>query len=529
MISFASAFRSPALFANAFEGGSWRAWRVVAKLLSGEDLDEAELDLFRRCTGRTRLPARAPKRLYVLVGRRGAKSRVAAAAAVHAAIATDWREVMAPGEQAVALLLAVDRSQAAICRNYALGLIKASPMLRGEVVRETADEIELRNGAAIVIGTNDHRLIRGRSVIALVGDEACFWRSDGESASSDEEVVAAAEPGMAMTPGGGLTVLISTVYRKKGLMHRRWKELFGNDDAEDICWVAPTTVMNPLLPAAVIDEAMAKDPQRARAEYLSLWREDLSDFIPADAIEASTDWNVRERPREGDVVRYVAFTDAAGGAGSDSFSLAIAHRRSDGVAVLDVLRERLPRFVPAAVVAEFCELLRSFGVYEVRGDRFSGSWCADEFARNGMRYVPSAKTKSEIYLAALPPLLAGRVRLLDDERLRRQLGGLERRVHAGGRELVDHVQGSGHHDDVANSAMGALILALDQSGAFISPIIVTQNSFDFAAPAEHDRIPENCRPLLQVDQSSWRSFVGGGEGNGGLGAGRFDHPGTRDF
>jgi hypothetical protein len=28
-------------------------------------------------------------------------------------------------------------------------------------------------------------------------------------------------------------VLISTVYRKKGLMHRRWRELFGNDDADD--------------------------------------------------------------------------------------------------------------------------------------------------------------------------------------------------------------------------------------------------------------------------------------------------------
>ena len=198
----ASAFRSPALFANAFEGGSWRAWRVVAKLLSGEDLDEAELDLFRRCTGRTRVPARAPKRLYMLVGRRSAKSRVAAAAAVHAAMSTDWREVMAPGEQAVALLLP-STNRGGDVRNYALGLIKASPMLRGEVVRETADEIELRNGAAIVIGTNDLRLIRGRSVIALVGDEACFWRSDGESASSDEEVVAAAEPGMAMTRAAG--------------------------------------------------------------------------------------------------------------------------------------------------------------------------------------------------------------------------------------------------------------------------------------------------------------------------------------
>ena len=185
---------------------------------------------------------------------------------------------------------------------------------------------------------------------------------------------------------------------------------FGNDDAADICWVAPTTVMNPLLPAAVIDEAMAKDPQRARAEYLSLWREDLSDFIPADAIEASTDWDVRERPREGDVVRYVAITDAAGGAGSDRFTLAIAHRRSDGVAVLDVLRERLPRFVPAAVISEFCELL------EASAFTRCGATASQAVGRGRVRAQRRAvrafaKTKSEIYLAALPLLLAGRVRL----------------------------------------------------------------------------------------------------------------------
>jgi hypothetical protein len=492
MISLATAFRSRQLFASSFDGASWWPWRVVAKILSGEALDNAEMDLFRRCTGRTRVPVRPPRRLYLLVGRRGAKSRFASAAAVHAAISTNWREVMAPGETAAAVLLGVDKAQAAICRNYAMGLIQASEVLRDEVARETSDTIELRNGAAITIGTNDYRLIRGRSVIALVGDEACFWKSDGESASSDEEVIAAAEPAMAMTPGGGLTVLISTVYRKKGLMHRRWKELFGNDDAEDICWLADTKTMNPLLPDHIIADAIARDPQRAKAEYLSEWREDLTDFIPADVIEAATDWGVRERLWVEDVGRYCAFVDAAGGAGSDSFTLGIAHLRQDGVAVLDVLRERVPRFVPAAVVTEYCDLLKSYRIREVRGDKFAGAWCADEFARNGIRYMPSALTKSEIYLATLPLLLAGRMWLLDDEKLRKQLAGLERRVHAGGRESVDHVRGPGHHDDVANAAMGAVVAAVTSRHVVtVGPVLISMEGNEF-----------------------------------GVGANRFSHPGT---
>jgi hypothetical protein len=198
----------------------------------------------------------------------------------------------------------------------------------------------------------------------------------------------------------------------------------------------------------------------------------LTDFIPADVIEGATDWGVRERPRA-ENVRYVAFIDAAGGAGGDAFTLGIGHKRSDGVAVLDVLRERVPRFVPAAVVAEYCDLLKRYGVREVRGDRFSGAWCSDELMRHGIRYLPAAMTKSEIYLASLPLLLAGRVLLLDDEKLRKQLSGLERRVHSGGRESVDHVQGPGHHDDVANAALGVLVVAAAGHTILVAPIIVS--------------------------------------------------------
>jgi hypothetical protein len=61
---------------------------------------------------------------------------------------------------------------------------------------------------------------------------------------------------------------------------------------------------------------------------------------------------------------------------------------------------------------------------------------------------------------ALPGLLAGTAVLLDNERMRRQFGDLERRVHAGNRESVDHR--SGRNDDIANAAAGALVLTKQQ-------------------------------------------------------------------
>jgi hypothetical protein len=339
-------------------------------------------------------------------------------------------------------------------KRYASGLIAASPLLAAEVTRETADEIEFANGAILEVATCDYRLVRSRTVLALLGDEACFWATSEDAASSDEEVVAAGEPGMAMVPGGGLLLLSSTPHMKRGYMFRRWRELTGNDEAADIAWTAPSERMNPSLPATVVAKAMADDPARAKSEYLATWREDLSDFVPVDVIDACTDWGVRERPPL-PKIGYRAFVDAAGGTGTDSFTMAIAHTDDGGAVVLDVLRERKPRFVPAAVVAEYAELLRSYGITEVVGDRNAAAWCSDEFERRGVRYRPAVKPKSEIYLSALPQLLAGRARLLDNSRLRQQLAGLQRRVHPGGRESVDHLPGPSHHDDLPNSTLGA--------------------------------------------------------------------------
>jgi len=143
----------------------------------------------------------------------------------------------------------------------------------------------------------------------------------------------------------------------------------------------------------------------------------------------------------------VAFTDAAGGTGKDSFSIAIAHRESDGTAVLDFLRERKPRFIPAEVVKEYAKILSLYGVTSIKGDRYSAGWNADEWARAGIAYEASELTKSEIYLTTLPMLLSGQVRLLDNLTLRDQFASLERRVHSGGRESVDDNGSASAHDE----------------------------------------------------------------------------------
>jgi hypothetical protein len=455
LITLSRALTDPALLGSTFRAPSFWTWRTLAKVIDGEELREPrELELFRTCTGRTR-PLRTPaRRIILLAGRRAGKDRFLSAVAVwRCALATDWRQYQSAGEGAVVILLGADKRQAGILRKYCAGLLEA-PMLAREVTRQTGEVIEFRNGASLEIATNDARLVRGRSAIAVLGSEAAHWRTDEHAASSDEEVVGAAEPSMAMCPDGGLLMLGSSVYRKRGYMFRKFRELHGCDDTDGICWFAPSSVMNPSLPGHVVDRALAENAPKARAEFQNIWRDDLSDFIPYDVIESCTDFGTHERAPEAGT-RYVAYCDASSGV-ADSFAIAIAHRGPPHI--LDVVRERKPRFVPAQVIAEYAELLKLYNITEIQGDKYAIGFHEAEWRTHGINFTACERTTSENYLHALPLLLANRVRLVDNMTLRSQLSSLERHVGAGDRETVTHPQHASAHDDVSCAACGAISL-----------------------------------------------------------------------
>jgi len=161
-------------------------------------------------------------------------------------------------------------------------------------------------------------------------------------------------------------------------------------------------------------------------------------------------------------VTYHAFCDPSGGS-QDAMTLALAHVER-GVAVLDLVRERKPKFDPATVVHEFAETLRAYGIGQLVGDRYGGVWVEQAFRERGIEYVASADSKSELYVRLVPLVNTGKVALLDQPTIVAQACGLERRVGRGtGQEVVDH--GVHAHDDVINAVAGALVLASGGSAA----------------------------------------------------------------
>ena len=127
-----------------------------------------------------------------------------------------------------------------------------------------------------------------------------------------------------------------------------------------------------------------------------------------------------------------------------------------------MIRAVRPPFDPSAVVAEFAVLLKSYGCHNVVGDRYAGQWVVEAFGKEGISYQHSERSKSEIYLEALPLFAQGRVQLPDHRVLIVELLQLERQTARGGRDSVDHPRGG--HDDHGNAACGALALLAKGNG-----------------------------------------------------------------
>jgi phage terminase large subunit-like protein len=218
-----------------------------------DPLNEAELEFFHSVAGDRDPPERQVRELWCIVGRGGGKDSTASVIAAHMAALFSSAAKLRPGERGLVMCLATDRDQSKIVLNYTRSFFTDIPMLADMVVRETAIGFELNNKIDVAVTTNSFRSVRGRSILCAILDETAFWL-DENSANPDEEVLTAIKPALARIPGS-IVVGISTPYRKKGLLWKKFKQHFGKDGGDVLVIRASTRQMNPTIDQSFIDEA----------------------------------------------------------------------------------------------------------------------------------------------------------------------------------------------------------------------------------------------------------------------------------
>lgn len=438
----------PQLFGDVFGGESWHAWRT---LLAGYYGLETDAGLFYELTNREP-PTKPCKELWLVKGRRGGKSNMAAMLAVYEAVFNDHKAKLAPGEVATIMVIAADRKQARTVMRYIRGLIMQTPMLAQLVVREGTESIELANRCVIEIMTASHRGTRGYTVAAAILDEIAFWMTDG--ANPDSEIISALRPSLATLDGK--LIALSSPYARKGVLWTNYKRYFGQESERVLVAQAPSKIMNPTLPQEVIDEAYDVDFLSARAEYGAQFRDDIESYVSIEMLDACSRPSHLELPPSSSI-RYEAFVDPSGGR-SDSFTLCIVHKdKQTDCIVVDCIRAIKPPFSPEGVVDEFAEVLKSYRIHTVKGDSYAGEWPKEQFLKRKITYQKSDYPKSDLYRDLLPLISSQRVEFPPHMTLHNELLGLERRTARGGRQSIDHMPGA--HDDIANAVAGACVHA----------------------------------------------------------------------
>lgn len=467
-----------------FRGAAdWSAWRALLCATYGLPMSQREYDTYRLCTGRKDPPKSKVDELWMVVGRRGRKSAIMATIGVYEAGWHEHDSYLAPGELCRVPIMSKSMDDASQIHRYARAILAAPghAFLLAAKERQTTEVITLTNRAEIVIRAASITGGRTFAVRAALLDEQAFWSKD-EAAQPDVEVLRGLAPSMANVPGH-LTVGASSPYDRKGLLYQKHHDFYGVENDSVLVWQANTLLMHDT-PAIrdYVQKAWAADPTAAASEVGGLepgvdirFRTDIEDYWPPELTTLNTDAVLERAPQLG--VQYVAFADPSGGS-ADSFTLCIAHYdQRQGKTVVDLIDETPSPCDPDVVTEKHCALLRKYRVRKVTGDAYAGEWPRSAYQRGShaptcprrkdksaacrcevwrVEYVVSEWSKSELYVQLLPIARSGRVRLVQNAVLKRQLEALERKPYRG-HEVVDHPQGT--HDDVANAVAGAVVHA----------------------------------------------------------------------
>jgi hypothetical protein len=417
---------------------------AILKSIYGLPLSPSELEIYRKGTGRQEYDATEQRKATIAAGRQSGKTGKIAAPIVCFEAFRDHG--LPPGEVGYILLIAPTIAQAKLAHHYILKYLRRSPVLSKRVVKTTKYEIILDNGVVISCCACTYDGVRGRTIIMVVCDEFAFWPDGTNAANPAEEVIAALVPGMATVANPKL-IKITTPYGKSGLV---WDEYRERSALSFPVWQLTTAEMNPTVSLSWLEEEKRENEEKYRREYLAQFTDTVNSWIVAEILDPCIVPGRTELPYQRGMT-YVAALDPA--SRKNDFTLAIAHRRPDGVIVVD----RLARWAGATkaplalgpVLGEIRDILQDYQINWAIGDQYYCDAIKEHLLKLGISYKISTfgpQTRAKLFTNFKHLLVQQKIELPADRLLLRQLRSL--REEKSNRGQID-VRPLGEGDDLA--------------------------------------------------------------------------------
>lgn len=287
-------------------------WFPFLKAFYGLPMDERELAVYRKCTGRPDIPQKEFSEAWVIVGRRAGKTIAASLIMLYEALRREHREYAVGGEMPRGIIIATDRQQAGQAPGYMRGTLEESEHLRPYMKEAFKESIHLHNDSILKVQSFSYRNIRGRRCFCFIGGEAAFWHVEGERPA--EAIIAAMRPSLATVPNAKM-IIISSPYSRSGPLYQTWEKFWGKPDPNILFWRSETRQMNPLISESYIHDQLNQDLAAASSEWIAEWRDDRTGLLAHDVVKAACILTGTMAPQK--YIVYKALTDASVGRSDD--------------------------------------------------------------------------------------------------------------------------------------------------------------------------------------------------------------------
>ena len=402
-------------------------------------------------------------RCVLRVGRRGGKSSTLCRVAVAELMA--GKHEVPTGDVAVFAFISVKKAEArerlsTICQ--ILAALNIPFTRRNDEVRIDGRPMCFRVYSA------SFRTAVGMTCCGIICDEVSRWRDEETGANPAREVLASVRPSMA-TIVGAHEFLSSSPWSTLDAHHDAFE--MGNTK-DQLVFHAATWQANPSISYDRCCDLEPDESVREREYGAIPMRAGLSAFFDSAAIDDAIDPTLElpRRAQEGDSVT----SGADFGFRRDSSAIVVCHRDAEGhiYRVADMLELRPSKDVPlkpSETVNAFATILRRHDLKAVMADGHYREAISEHLANANMGLVDGpagAIGNTKVYVNARSLFHQGRVRIPDDDQIRRDLIEIQHRPTPNGglRIVLPRRQGGGHADVVS-----ALVLALWQKGGHRVP------------------------------------------------------------
>jgi hypothetical protein len=439
--------------------------------------------------GAERIPKSARGIIALRCGRRGGKTILSSAFGIYKMVTADLSHA-GPGDIPASIIVARDTEQASIAFKDALALVKQSPQLCDQIVRERGKDFTLRRwddrevSFVVKAKAGGGSSARGYSPVAFTLDESEFVSTSNINAVvNDRDIISGVMPALRIM--GGSCILSSTPWPAQSETSKLFDFNYGRPTTAVAALVTTLTLRdNAPQWVAIVEGERARDPRNAAREYDCQIVDAEGLFFEALKIQSAVTQAVPNLQLRATAGIDLAFS-------GDSSALVVIQRQDTKVVVLHCsMRSPTPKkpLVPSEVLLQFAKEAKAFGCREFAADSHYIETAREIARNNGLTVVAGPRGAKDIlraYMYVRDLLREDKLLLPDDPKLLGQLKSVMQQPHSGGglSVVLPRNQGSGHADLVS-----ALVAAVWHDRRFGSLTGETLAYQAFQSPSPRDGV-----------------------------------------